>query len=788
MPVRFRSFAAVVAALVCLSSALPADAGRQIVDLHKLDAYFALFAQDSNVPWKPATVRLDTYSSAPVAFAAYQVDPGDVLTAGSNARPRAIDTRSLRAVATWAFTPPGGYQFQSSDVKVPLGNRQGFFVVEARRGNVGEQVWINRTRIGLLSKETPADVLLYGADLGTGRPLSHMRVQFVVNRSFVVRYTDARGIVTWTTKPRPLFALASWGESVAFLSLLPQVPLPPTIVGVRVSSAVAHAGETLHVVGFARSRNGDVLRPARGAVSIDVRSGATEAVHENATLDAAGAFSLDMTIPASAPAGDYVVLAQTSDGVGGATLHVDANAGGLSLDANAACNGRCDPAKDVPVDIRALRNGAPVAGAPVHVAVIRSPHVYLGVREGETLWATTPWLDRTVTTDAAGRAVIAIPHPTDGLASTYGVTMESAGASAVTRIIVPTAPATVRLEVDRAEQTLGTPIAFDVFATMVAGGAPVRNATVTVALQHGSDAQQQSVTLDAEGHARGTFSSAPLGTNLLTATLTDGGATAMDARAVQVDQQASGSDMSDASGDVRIALDRAGYSVGDAINVAAHLDGADGDALLSFEGAMGAQTLLAPASQGRATGTLHATDATGALAVGAAFVRDGSLEWNDVPVLLRAPGRPAALSLDLAPSYAPGAQAAIPVHGAGQGTLVVRLSRGDPSGSARFDDLADLLAIGATTTQSSAPAGVTYHPWVDSTGQHAQVIGFERRSEPAGAVLAQAASQTIAWSVAPAAASLALTMPHEPGRYVLSVLFLGTDGQVAAATENVVVQ
>ena len=115
---------------------------------------------DSSVPWKRTTVRLDTYSSAPVAFSVYQVDPADVLTAGSNARPRAISTARRRPVASFKFSPPGGYQFQSNVVDVPLGSREGFFVVEARRGDVGEQVWINRSRVGLLVKATPGSLLL----------------------------------------------------------------------------------------------------------------------------------------------------------------------------------------------------------------------------------------------------------------------------------------------------------------------------------------------------------------------------------------------------------------------------------------------------------------------------------------------------------------------------------------------------------------------------------------------------------------------------------------------------
>ncbi|HUY11254.1 MAG TPA: hypothetical protein VMV73_03235, partial [Candidatus Dormibacteraeota bacterium] len=182
----------------------PAGAARAIVDLHRLDGYFALFAHDSDVPWQPTIVRLDTYSSAAVAFAAYRVDPGDVLTAGSNTRPRAIDVSHRRAVVRWNFTPPGGYRFQSNRVSLPLGTQSGFFVVEARRGGVGEQVWINRTNVGMIAKQTPGGLLLYAADLRNGEPRAHMRIMLVVNRRFVVRYTDAHGILRWNRAPWPV--------------------------------------------------------------------------------------------------------------------------------------------------------------------------------------------------------------------------------------------------------------------------------------------------------------------------------------------------------------------------------------------------------------------------------------------------------------------------------------------------------------------------------------------------------------------------------------------------------
>jgi len=455
-----------VAFAVCIA---PAGAERPIVDLHRLDAYFALFAGDSNVPWKPTTVRLDTYSSAPVAFSVYQVDPADVLTAGSNSRPRAVSTAGRRSVASFTFSPPGGYEFQSNEVDVQLGSREGFFVVEARRGDVGEQVWINRSRVGLLSKTTPSGLLLYGTDLGTGMPLARMRVQFVVNTTFSTMLTDGDGIVRWSRWPRPVFALAQWGDSYAFLSLFPQPPFPSAIVGIRTDSAVVHAGGVVRVVGFARTRQRGVLRAANGSVVVTLRSGSGTIAQRQTALDGAGAFETSFTVPENAPAGDYALLAQAAGGVGGATVHVDANAGDLSLDLGTACNGVCDYRQDVPLTVHASRGDT-----DVHVTVVRSPHVYSGDSNDDAPWATTPWLDETVHVDGAGNAAIAIPHPNDELASTYGVRAEAGGATADTRIVVPTAAHTVRVVVDRPEQSLGTPIDFDVYADEL-DGRPLRD-------------------------------------------------------------------------------------------------------------------------------------------------------------------------------------------------------------------------------------------------------------------------------------------------------------------------
>ncbi|HEY6485848.1 MAG TPA: hypothetical protein VIX83_05665 [Candidatus Cybelea sp.] len=780
------SFRLVAAAafLIFALNVSAAQAERPIVDLHRLDSYFQLFAADSSVPWKPATVRLDTYSSAAVAFSVYAVDPADVLTAGANFNPRPLVTAHRRAVATFNFTPPGGYQFQSSQVSVPLGTREGFFVVEARRGDVGEQVWINRSRVGLFSKETPGGSLFYGVDLGTGAPVQRMRVQLVVNNAFVTSQTDAQGAVRWNRSSRPVFALAQWGSSYAFLSPLPQAPVPGAIVGVRTDSAVVHAGGVLHVVGFVRTRAGNVLRAGSGSALVSLRNGARMFVAHRVAVDEAGAFAGELAVPADAGAGDYTVLAQAAGGTGGAAVHVDANAGDLSLDVRSACNGLCDYRQDVPLLVHASRGNV-----LVDVTAVRSPHVYLGAAPETTPWATTKWSVQSVRVDAGGNATVTIPRPDDNLGSTYGIVVASGGATAQTRVVVPTADAAIDLRVDRTEQSLGSPLSFDVEVETIEGK-PLPGASVRVDLVHGGSTQEQQITLDAQGHARAAFNAPELGTNLIFASVDHGGR-ATDGAQVQVDPQASVPAADGRSPNVRISLGPSDVRAGQQVAVDADAPGSQGDALISYESALGIQFDVVRTDGGHAVARVRALDAAGDLRVGAAFVHGGAIEWSTVPLTLSAPGRPHLSELTLHTDHlttGEPARVSLDGAGAGKGTFVLRVSRGAPSGAALFSSAPALLAIALTSTQDSAPEDLTWHPCVDSTGNRAQILGFVRRSQPPDESLAQAETETVVWRVVRSDGSgIAFDLPAR-GRYVVSLLDIADDGSVIAGSTTMEVR
>ncbi len=778
-------------ALALIVAALPARAARPLLDYHRLDAYFALYARDANVPWKPTTVRLDTYTSAPVDFSVYQVDPADVIVAGSTTRPRAIDARRMRAIAHWQYAPPGGYRFQSNDVGVPLGSREGFFVVEARRGSVGEQVWINRTRIGLLTKETPGGITLYGADLGSGKPLASMRVSFIVSSRFTDRYTDRNGLVAWPGYPRSIFAMAQWGSSIAFVSFLPQAPLPATIVGVKTASAVVHAGDELQVIGFARSRSGSRLRASSGSASITLRSPYGVAAQASVRLDAAGAFAAPLRVPASSYAGEYTVMATVNGATAGTAVHVDANAGGLSLTLAPSCEGGCDADADIPLVVRATRDGMPAGGVQVSARIIRSPHVYVGDAP-QAPWGVAQWYNATVTTGSDGRALVDIPHPSDGLASTYGVRASSGGATADTRIVVPTSRIALRVQLDRDDIGSGMPAAFDVYANDVATGKPVERIPVRVQLVHGSSAQEQTLTLDDRGYAHGAFSGPQVGSNLIVASATQSDR-AMDAAQLQVEPQTMQTQSLQSSGDIGITLDRKRYLAGQQARVDAFLSGAQGSALVTLESATGTQAHVVAMRDGHASASLHIGDAPGVLAIGAAFVRDGALQWDSVRLVVDAPGRPltAPLTLDRE-SYGPGTIATAKIGDVrpGAGTLIVRITKGAPTGSALFASAPDLLAIGTTATQDTAVDGASWHPWVDSTGDHAVIQTFIRRTAPpADLTMTQADTASLYWKIdRQSGDSVVLPVPASPGKYVLSLLKVDDDGRVTAASGDLIVQ
>jgi uncharacterized protein YfaS (alpha-2-macroglobulin family) len=776
-----------------LQIAPPARAARPLLDTHKLDGVFALYARDVMVPWKDAVVRLDTYSGAPVDFAAYEVDPADVVIAGSPSM-HAIDTSHARPVARWKFTPPQGYKFESNDVGVPLQNREGFFVIEARRGEASQQTWINLTRIGLVTKETPEGWMLYGTDLRSGAPLAGMRVTLLVNGRFMEIKTGADGIARGV--PGARFALAEWGHSKTFVSLTPQPPLPQAIVGVRADRGVVRAGETLRVVGFARKRDGATFKAMGGQVRVSALVGGRTVASAMFDLAASGGFWGALPIPQDTPAGELAILATAGGGTGGTSVHVDA-AGDYTLSIGALCGRNCPAASAVPLRITLRSQGHPAPNQAVQVRVVRTPHVIApGDSADVPRWGTTTIQNSSVRTTADGTALVTLPAPTDGLSSTYGVVASTESATATTQIVVPNAPVVVSIAPKSSQLDVDQPAVFDLHGFDAIDGRPASGRQVRVELTKGPNTEDDTVTLDALGHGEVTFHSPQLGTNIATAQLIDNPA-AMDATAVTVAPSALGARLASRSADVTLKLDKDRYKLADHIDVNATLNGAYGSALFTVEGARIADTRVVSASGGHASARLSLANATGTVRIGVAFVKDGAVYTSDFPVAIDGPGYPrvTALSADRG-NYTPGATAHISIQDGGEQSgslLAVRVSDGRPSAGASFDNAPAILSAGGTTTQDPASSDPSWHAYVAPAGSKAQdIFGADNNVRPVAAPdnsLAISAPHAIVWRVGQNEGdAFNVDLPAQPGRYVVSVLKISDDGDVGAASLAVSVQ
>jgi hypothetical protein len=767
----------------------PGFAARPLLDQHQWDAYFGLYARDANVPWKTTTVRLDTYSGAPVEFAAYNVDPADVIVAGQNRTPRALDTAPLRPVVRWRFSPPSGYRFESNDVQVPLGSREGFFVIVARRGDAVQQVWLNRTHVGLVVTQRPGGLVLWGVDLHDGRALGGMAVDFLVGLRLVRQRTDRSGLIVWRGRERPTFALAQSGAGRAFVSLLPQAPAPAALVGIRLESAVARAGTRFRFVGFARRREAGVYRRANGMARIALALRGATLGSIVVPLDAAGAFAGDLAVPLAAATGEYAVLASAAGSVGGTSLHVDA-ASDVALDIVSACP--CDPARDVPLTIAAKRAGAPAPGVAVHVVIVRSPHVLpAGGADADAGWGTTVVYDRTLETDGAGQAAVTLPSPSDGLDSTYGVRATASGAAATSRLVVPNAGVALALSPEAPSADVGAPVVFDVRGFDPSSGSPVADLAVRVQLSHGASAAAQSVTLDRHGRAKAIFRETSLGSNLALASATLDGRQALDAADVLVEPSALAGRGQAAATGVALSLDKPSYGPRDRVAVRAAAPGASGDALVLLTSSSAFAPVLAKVAHGAASATFPLAEPQGPVTVAAALVRDGAVALGAANVPVDGPGRALALELTLERNaYGASETLHATLHGGAPGaaTFAVRVADGPESAPAYFEDAPAVLAGGAASTQAPALDDPEWHAYVAPLRSKASDIFAAERPRKVGndlPTVGAAAPRTLYWSVARGKGdTLDVPVPDEPGHYVLSVLRISDDGDLGAASAS----
>jgi hypothetical protein len=592
--------------------------------------------------------------------------------------------------------------------------------------------------------------------------------------------------------------LAEHGSARAFLSFLPQAPLPSTIVGIRLESAGARAGGDVRFVGFVRRRVGDTYRRAGGQARIVLVGRGKTVAETSARLDAAGAFAGTLHIPDGADSGDYAVLSEIAEGgrpaVGGASLHVDAGRFvALAVHANCPCSSS-DP---VIVKVLAREAQGGVADLPISVRVVRAPHVLPpGAAEGAAQWGTALVYEKTVRTDENGVARVELPPPGDGLASTYGVSARASGATATARVTVPVSSTALAIEPDAERIGAGEAAAFSVRGFDATDGEPAANLHVLVRLMHGPSSWEKDVLLDERGRGRVVFPSPGLGTDLALAKArgADGRAT-LDATSVSVDPSNREAGAAERDSSWSVSLDRSRYRAGEVIAASVSLPGASGDALVTLEGERVYQMRVVKIQDGRASATLRLPNALGDVRVSAAAVRGGAIVLGTVPVTIDAPGHAREMRIQLdRTTFSPGDQVRIAMRDAGgaNATVLVRIADGRESGQAYFDDAPELLRIGGTTTQNPASSSPAWHAFVaPSASKAADVYAAERPRTQAAQNFALGAEEprTLLWRTEhDQDGKISVPLPVERGRYVLSILRIDEDGSVGASSTSLNVQ
>ncbi|HMD01820.1 MAG TPA: hypothetical protein VKG44_02530, partial [Candidatus Baltobacteraceae bacterium] len=453
-----------------------------------------------------------------------------------------------------------------------------------------------------------------------------------------------------------------------------------------------------------------------------------------------------------------------------------------------ATNCPCESDRDVDVSIVAMRMGAPAAGVPLELRAVRSPHIFAPGSLPETVrWATTLVLERTIRTDSAGHARFALPTPTDGLASTYGLSATTAGASASARVTVATAPFALAIEPDLSDIDVGEPAGFEVRGFDADDGSAKAAMPVTVRLAHGTAVQTKSVTLDERGRAHVVFNAPSLGSSIATAEASAAGVRALDATSITVAPIGGSAGNAASEPDVTVTLDRTSYRPGERLNVRARLDGTTGDALMTIDGARTYQARLGTVGAAGAQAALDLGDPQGEARATATLVRDGALVGGSERITIDGPGHLGAMSLtlDRPPNGGP---ARVEIHdgGLGGGTVAVSVTDGRPSEGASFEDAPGVLLGGGTTEQRNAPPSPAWHTFVTPARSRASDIYAAerpRKTLPELPPIGAATPRTRYWSVTRTNShEVQVPVPAERGSYLISVLKIADDGDVGTAS------
>jgi uncharacterized protein YfaS (alpha-2-macroglobulin family) len=199
--------------------------------------------------------------------------------------------------------------------------KPGVYLVEATSGKTKARALFFVTRLGIVAKTSPTQILLYTVDLINGKALKNAEiVAFAADTnsepaSVFRGKTDNNGLVEYKGPRTALRIIGHVGADTAFLYLGRQLAIEKTdrlMVYLYTERPVFRPGQTVFFKGVVRKRVGEGYALARlDKVHVTIKDSGDQAVFEkDFTLNSAGTFNGEFRLPDNPALGEYTLKAE----------------------------------------------------------------------------------------------------------------------------------------------------------------------------------------------------------------------------------------------------------------------------------------------------------------------------------------------------------------------------------------------------------------------------------------------------------------------------------------------
>jgi len=223
-------------------------------------------------------------------------------------------------VTSWRELLPNYRDTEFRRIPLPV-DRAGLYLVEATHDRLRAYTVVVVSDVGLVTKISPGELLLFAADRFTGEPQAGCQVQAMVRREAIASGTTEPDGTWRASLPGDIdqiLGLAQCGEAIAVTdpgayALRAQ---PRELVGyLYTDKSIYRPGQTLHMKGILRWREQDALRPFDGTTVEVVASDPNDKVlvRRQLPVDAFGAVALSFPIPAAGALGSYTLRVQSGE-------------------------------------------------------------------------------------------------------------------------------------------------------------------------------------------------------------------------------------------------------------------------------------------------------------------------------------------------------------------------------------------------------------------------------------------------------------------------------------------